>query len=70
MPVIEETITTAPPPADRFPLPGQALGRGGQAHSVTGDEPDRRSLGGQRPRHREADAAASAGDQRSFSVQA
>jgi hypothetical protein len=38
--------------------------------AVAGDQADRRSLGGQRPGHREADAPAAPGDQRPASTQA
>ena len=48
----------------------QAPGRGGKALRVTGDEPDGRSLRGQRLGDGEADAAAPPGDQRAAVFQA
>ena len=48
----------------------QAASGRGQAGRVAGDEADRRAFGGERLGHREADAPASAGDQRAAASQA
>ena len=55
---------------DGYAPGSQPLGRGGQAGRVAGDQTDGRSLGGERLRHREADAPASPGDQRAAAAQA